>query len=91
VIPGLTTATLNVPLRAPETEYMPRINQLDFSLSKVFTVRGVRLLPKVDVFNVTNSDRWSSVTTAQFGAATYLQPSTILQGRLIRLVIESSW
>ncbi len=31
VIPGLTTATLNVPLRAPETEYMPRIDQLDLS------------------------------------------------------------
>ncbi len=91
VIPGLTTATLNVPLRAPETEYMPRINQLDVSLSKTFVVRAVRVLPKVDVFNLTNSDRWSSVTTAQFGAATYLQPATILQGRLIRLAIETSW
>ena len=38
-----------------------------------------------------NSDRWSSVTTAQFGAATYLQPSTIMQARLIRVGIESSW
>jgi hypothetical protein len=91
VIPGLTTATLNVPLVAPETEFMPRINQLDLSFSKVFTVRGVRMLPKVDIFNVTNSDRWSSVATAQFGAAAYLRPATILQGRLIRLAFESSW
>ena len=91
VIPGLTTATLNVPLRAPETEYMPRINQLDLSLSKTLNIRGIRVLPKVDVFNATNSDRWSSVTTAQFGAATYLQPSTILQGRLIRVAIETTW
>ncbi len=91
VIPGLTTATLNVPLRAPETQYMPRINQLDFSLSKLITVRGIRLLPKVDIFNATNSDRWSSVTTAQFGTATYLQPATILQGRLIRVAIETTW
>ena len=43
------------------------------------------------MFNAMNSDRWSSVTTAQFGAATYLQPSTIMQGRLIRLGFESSW
>ena len=27
----------------------------------------------------------------QFGAATYLQPSTIMQGRLIRIGFESSW
>jgi hypothetical protein len=91
VIPGLNTATLNVPLAAPETEYMPRINQLDLSLSKVVNVRGIRILPKVDVFNATNSDRWSSITTAQFGTATYLQPATILQGRLIRVAIETSW
>jgi Carboxypeptidase regulatory-like domain/TonB-dependent Receptor Plug Domain len=91
VIPNLTTATLNVPLRAPQTEYMPRINQLDLSISRAFTTRGVRLVPKVDVFNATNSDRYSSVTTAQFGAGAYLQPSTILQGRLIRVGLETSW
>jgi hypothetical protein len=91
VIPGLTTATLNVPLKAPQTEYMPRINQLDLSISRAFTTRGIRLVPKVDVFNATNSDRYSSVTTAQFNAATYLQPSTILQGRLIRVGLETSW
>ena len=91
VIPNLTTATLNVPLAAPETEFMPRFNQLDLSLSKTFTARGIRVTPKVDLFNAMNSDRWSSVTTAQFGAATYLQPSTIMQGRLIRIGFESSW
>lgn len=91
VIPGLTTATLNVPLRAPQTEYMPRINQLDLSLSKTVTYRGMRFTPKVDMFNALNSDRYSSVATAQFGAATYLQPATILQGRLIRLNLEMYW
>ena len=91
VIPGLTTATLNVPLAAPQTEYMPRINQLDLSLSRAFTVRGIRFAPKADVFNATNSDRWSSVATAQFQATTYLQPAAILQGRLIRLNMEIGW
>ena len=91
VIPGLNVASLNVPLRAPETEFMPRFNQLDLSLSKTVRYRGVRISPKVDVFNATNSDRWSAITTAQFGAATYLQPSTIMQGRLIRVGIEMSW
>lgn len=91
VIPNLTTATLNVPLYAPETEYMPRYNQLDLSFAKTVNYRGFRFTPKVDIFNATNSDRWSAVTTAQYGAATYLQPSTIMQGRLIRIGFESSW
>jgi Carboxypeptidase regulatory-like domain/TonB-dependent Receptor Plug Domain len=91
VVPGLNSTTLNVLLKAPETEFMPRYNQLDLSLSKTFRVRGFRVSPKVDVFNAMNSDRWSSVTTAQFGTATYLQPSTIMQARLIRVGIESSW
>ncbi len=82
VIPGLNVASLNVPLRAPETEFMPRYNQFDLSFSKTLTVRGIRIMPKLDIFNVMNSDRWSTVTTAQFGAATYLQPSTIMQARL---------
>jgi hypothetical protein len=91
VIPNLTTATLNVPLRAPQTEYMPRINQLDLSLAKTVTVRGVRIAPKVDIFNALNSDRWSSVATAQFGTAAYLRPTTILQGRLFRVGVETTW
>jgi hypothetical protein len=91
VIPNLTTATLNVPLRAPQTEYMPRINQLDLSLAKTVTVRGMRIAPKVDVFNALNSDRWSTVATAQFGTAAYLRPTTILQGRLFRVGVETTW
>ncbi len=91
VIPGLNTATLNVPLVAPQTQFMPRINQVDLSLSKSINYRNFRFVPKVDVFNATNSDRWSAVTTAQFGTATYLQPSTILQGRLIRVNMDVSW
>ena len=91
VIPGLNVASLNVPLQAPETEFMPRFNQLDLSFSKVFNVRGIRILPKIDIFNVMNSDRWSTVTTSQFGTSTYLQPSTIMQGRLIRIGFETTF
>ncbi len=91
VVPNLNSTTLNVLLKAPETEFMPRYNQIDLSLSKTFRAKGIRISPKVDVFNVMNSDRWSSVTTAQFGTATYLQPSTVMQARLIRVGVETSW
>ena len=48
-------------------------------------------MPKLDVFNALNSDRWSAVTTWQYNSGTYLQPSTIMQARLFRVGIESSW
>jgi hypothetical protein len=89
VIPNMNLTSLRVPLYAPETEFMPRYNQLDLSFSKTVNIKGFRVLPKVDIFNVMNSDRWSTVTTAQFGAASYLQPSTIMQGRLIRIGFEA--
>lgn len=50
-----------------------------------------RMTPKMDLFNALNSDDYSSVATAQFGAATYKQPSVILQGRIIRIGADVSW
>ena len=42
------------------------------------------MLPKLDMFNALNSDDYTAVVTSQFAAATYMQPSVILQGRIIR-------
>jgi hypothetical protein len=50
-----------------------------------------RMTPKMDLFNALNSDDYSSVATAQFGAAAYKQPSVILQGRIIRIGADVSW
>ncbi len=94
VLPELAAsgvANIQVPLVAPETEYTPRINQVDFSMSKRFEFGAFRMTPKVDLFNALNSDDYSSVSTVQFGAATYKQPSVILQGRIIRLGVDVTW
>jgi hypothetical protein len=88
VLPAMAAsglATINVPLVAPETEFTPRINQVDFSVSKSFEFGKFRVNPKLDLFNALNSDDYTSVATTQFGAATYLRPSVILQGRIIRI------
>ena len=84
-------ASVNVALVAPETEYTPRINQMDFSFSKKVTFGRLGMLPKIDFFNAFNSDDYSSVATAQFGARTYLQPSVVLQGRIIRIGVDVTW
>jgi hypothetical protein len=91
VIPGLTQATLNVPLVAAQTEYAPRLLQVDFSFAKSFSMGQVRVNPKVDLFNAFNSDDYTAVTSMQYGAATYKRPSTILQGRVIRLGVDIKW
>ena len=94
VLPELAAsgvANIQVPLVAPETEFTPRINQVDFSISKRFELGAFRMVPKMDLFNALNSDDYSSVSTVQFGAATYKQPSVILQGRIIRVGVDVSW
>ena len=84
-------ASVNVPIVAPETEYTPRINQMDFSFSKKVAFGRLNMLPKIDFFNAFNSDDYSSVATAQYGAQTYLQPSVVLQGRIIRVGVDVTW
>ena len=85
-------ASISVPLVAPETEFTPRINQLDFSVSKSFEFGAIRVTPKLDLFNALNSDDYTAVSsTTQYGAATYMRPSTILQGRIIRFAVDVRW
>jgi hypothetical protein len=91
IIPGLTQTSLNVPLVAPQTEYTPRTNQVDFAVNKSFRYGTWRIMPKLDVFNAFNSDDYSAVSTMQYGAAAYLRPTTILQGRIIRIGVDVKW
>ena len=94
VLPALATsgvAALQVPLVAPETEFTPRINQVDLSTSVKIRFGRVGATPRVDFFNALNSDDYSSVSTVQFGAAAYNRPSVILQGRIIRVGVDVTW
>lgn len=84
-------ASINVPLVAPETEYTPRINQVDLSFSKNIEFGKTRVAPRLDLFNAFNSDDYTSVVTAQYGAATYNRPSVVLQGRIIRFGVDVKW
>jgi hypothetical protein len=94
VLPALAAsgvAALQVPLVAPETEFTPRINQVDISASKRINFGRMSATPKIDFFNALNSDDYSSVSTVQYGAAAYMRPSVILQGRIVRIGAEVTW
>jgi hypothetical protein len=91
VIPGLSTSTAMVPLRAPGTEFTPRVNQLDLAASKTFRYGHTTFTPKLDLFNALNADYNTTVASTQFNAATYLQPSVVLQGRIVRVGVDVKW
>jgi hypothetical protein len=64
---------------------------VDLSFSKRAVFGAFNVTPKIDFFNLLNSDDYSSVSTVQYGAAAYNRPSVILQGRIIRIGVDVNW
>jgi hypothetical protein len=106
VIPGMLTASLSVPLIAPQTENTPRITQLDLSVGKRVVFGRLNLEPKLDIFNALNSSDYFTVLSTTFAPTSvpgvsqprpggvptaYLAPQSILQGRLLRVAVNVSW
>lgn len=91
VIPTLTEANISIPLVAPGTEFLPRLNQLDLSIAKWFQVRGVRLQGQVDLFNVLNASTEIAYRSTNYATAAYEQPSSVLQARIVRLGVQMRW
>ena len=81
------------------TEQTPRLNQLDLSFAKRITVGRFKIDPKIDIFNALNTDAYFTVRSTTFSpiaagatatglngsGGSYLLPSSIIQGRIIRI------
>jgi hypothetical protein len=91
VIPTLTTSSLTVPLVAPGIEFLPRLNQLDLSFAKWFQMGRTRIQGQMDIFNALNASTELSYRAVNATTATYLVPSSIVQGRQIRLGVQLKW
>jgi hypothetical protein len=91
VAPTLTSASVTVPLVAPGIEFLPRLNQLDLSVAKWFQLGGYRVQGQVDIFNAFNKNTETAYRSTQFATASYLQPSSVMQGRMIRLGMQLKW
>jgi len=89
VDPGMTVASLNVPLVPPNTEYGDRINQLDLSISKTIRAGRASFQPKIDFFNLLNVspviDVRSAATGINYLTPAYMQPLSVLVGRVFQL------
>ncbi|MEO8257742.1 MAG: TonB-dependent receptor [Acidobacteriota bacterium] len=69
------------------TTYSDRLNQLDLRFSKIFKIGRSSLDANFDVYNSFNSDAILGLTTGYSGAngGTWLRPTSIIQGRIIKL------
>jgi len=91
VNPGMTVSSMNVPLIPTGTEPTDRIQQLDVTLGRWFTVNGLRVQPQISMFNALNNRAVFGVRSMNYLTSSYLQPATVLQPRLIRLEVQVKW
>ncbi len=84
---NLTAGNANVPLIAPGTMYGGRLNQVDFRMSKVFSIgSGTRVQGNVDLYNLLNASPILALNTT-YGTA-WQRPLQILQGRLLKFGVQ---
>ncbi len=91
VNPGITQASLSVPLVAPMTEYGDRINQLDLNFTKNIKIGQFNIQPKVDVFNALNVSPVTAVLGLNYGTSAYKQPSVVLNPRTLQIGANVRW
>ena len=87
----MTVASLTVPLVPTQTEFSDRVKQLDLTLRKSVTFGQVHLEPGISVFNALNNHAVYAVRSMNYLTSSYLQPSTVLQPRLLRLEMQVKW
>jgi hypothetical protein len=79
-----TTATVN--LIEPGTLFGDRVNQVDLRVGKNFKVDRTRIRASVDIYNALNSSAILTInTTYATTNSTWLRPTSIMPGRLIKL------
>jgi hypothetical protein len=82
-------SAVTVDLIPPGTLYAPRINQLDLRLSRAFPFGRTRLKANFEMYNALNSSGIQALNNT-FGPK-WQQPTSILQGRLIRIGTQVEW
>ena len=85
-VPNLTVSSVTVALTQPGETYLPRLNQLDFKVTKSIRYRTVRVRPEVGIFNVTNTATVQAQNNSFGPNLDRIQ--AILDGRVIRLGVQ---
>jgi hypothetical protein len=81
IVPSLTQTSVTVRLDEPGQQYRDRVNQLDVSVGREFSVRNVRITPKLNLYNALNVNPvLTDVTT--FGSSLG-RPQSVLPARIV--------
>jgi len=87
---NVTNVTVN--LIAPGSMYGDRINQLDFRAAKILKFGRTRTMIGVDLYNALNASAILTYNNTYAGpGGTWLQPNSILTGRMTRISAEFTW
>ena len=79
---NLSRGSARVDLFAPYDEMLNRIRQLDFRVSKTFSIEQGRLELQLDLYNALNANPTLAFRN-NYGSS-YLRPVTILDGRILK-------
>jgi hypothetical protein len=83
------TATVAVPLVAPQTMFEPRRTQLDLRLTKFVRLTRAQFQLNLDVYNALNASNVVTLNT-NYGPS-WLQPTSFLTGRLYEIGMQWSF
>jgi len=88
------TATVNVNVVPPFSQFGDRLNQVDLRAGKIFRMGRKRIQANVDLYNLFNASSVVNYTATYgtFGSATagaiFRQPTQILDGRLVKFSFQ---
>jgi hypothetical protein len=77
----LTQASVTARLTQPGSQTLPRVNQVDMTLSKAFPIGRLKISPEISLFNALNANQVLSASTQYPNVGV---PLRILDGRLLR-------
>jgi hypothetical protein len=83
---NVTSVTIN--LIEPGSRYGDRLNQLDFRIAKILRFGRTRTMVGIDLYNALNSSAVLTYNNAFVPGGTWLQPVTVLTGRLMKFSAE---
>jgi hypothetical protein len=86
--PAGNPTNVSINLIEPGTLYGNRINQLDLRLAKVLKFGKTRSMVGVDLYNALNSQATLSYNNTFIPGGTWLQPISLLTGRMARISAE---
>ena len=79
--------TLNAePMNANRTAH---VNLIDVRIDRAITIRGNRLMPFFDLYNVTNNNAEQNITVSS--GASWLRPINIVPPRVMRIGLKFDW